>query len=212
MGPWATLKGDIRAVFQRDPAAGNIIEVLFFYPGLHAIIWHRIAHFLHRHRIPIIPRCISHITRFFTGIEIHPGAKISKNFFIDHGMGVVIGETSVIGDNCTLFQGVSLAGVGTEKGKRHPTLKKNVTVGAGAKILGNIKIGNNSRIGAGSVVIKDVPDNCTAVGIPARIVKKDGVRVNFVDLHHDELPDPVLREIKDLKKRVHDLEKKIKKK
>lgn len=196
---------DIKVVFERDPAARNIFEVLFTYPGLHAIINHRIAHFLYRLHIPLLPRLISHISRFFTGIEIHPAAKIGKKFFIDHGMGVVIGETTEIGDNVLLYQGVTLGGTGKEKGKRHPTLGNNIVVGAGAKILGNIKIGDNCKIGAGSVVIKDVPPNCTVVGVPGRIVKKGEIHPED-KLNHGDLPSPEESEIKKLEKRIKNLE------
>lgn len=159
------------------------------YPGLHAIWFHRIAHRLYRWRLYTLARLVSHISRFLTGIEIHPGAQIGRRFFIDHGMGVVIGETAVIGDDCTLYQGVTLGGTGKERGKRHPTLGNNVLVGVGAKVLGNIVIGDNSRIGAGAVVVKDVPPNCTVVGIPGRVVIRDGRRVDPLD--HGDLPDLV---------------------
>jgi len=160
-----TLRHDIQAVFDRDPAARNIFEVLT-YAGLHAIVWFRVAHYLNKKDVPFFPRLISQIARLFTGIEIHPGAEISRGFFIDHGMGVVIGETTVIGNNVTLFQGVTLGGTGKEKGKRHPTLGNSIVVGAGAKILGNITIGANVMVGANAVVLKDVPSDCTVVGIP----------------------------------------------
>lgn len=160
----STLQADFRIIFERDPAARNWLEVVFFYPGLQAILLHRIAHFLYRLGIPFIPRFISFIARFITGIEIHPGATIGKSFFIDHGMGVVIGETAIVGDYVLLYQGVTLGGTGKESGKRHPTLGNNVVVGAGAKVLGNIEVGSNVRIGAGSVVLRDVPSNCTVVG------------------------------------------------
>ncbi len=199
---------DIKVVFERDPAARNIFEVLLAYPGLHAIINHRIAYFLYKLHIPLIPRLISHISRFFTGIEIHPGARIGKKFFIDHGMGVVIGETTEIGDNVLLYQGVTLGGTGKEKGKRHPTLGNNIVVGAGAKILGNIKIGDNCKIGAGSVVIKDVPPNSTVVGVPGRIVKKSEYHPED-KLKHGDLPDPEENKIKKLEKRINELEKLI---
>ncbi len=202
---------DIKVIFERDPAARNIFEVLLAYPGLHAIINHRIAHFLYKLHIPLIPRLISHISRFFTGIEIHPGAKIGKKFFIDHGMGVVIGETTEIGDNVLLYQGVTLGGTGKEKGKRHPTLKNNIVVGAGAKILGNITIGDNCKIGAGSVVIKDVPPNSTVVGVPGRIVRKGELHPED-KLKHADLPDPEEDKIKKLEKRIAKLEKLILKK
>ncbi|MFO7245483.1 MAG: serine O-acetyltransferase [Thermaerobacter sp.] len=189
MGLWQTLREDIRTVFERDPAAKSTLEVVLAYPGLHAIWFHRIAHRLYRWRLYTLARLVSHISRFLTGIEIHPGAQIGRRFFIDHGMGVVIGETAVIGDDCTLYQGVTLGGTGKERGKRHPTLGNNVLVGVGAKVLGNIVIGDNSRIGAGAVVVKDVPPNCTVVGIPGRVVIRDGRRVDPLD--HGDLPDPV---------------------
>ena len=176
---WTTLKKisktvmeDYAIAFERDPAARNWLEVLLCYPGVQAILFYRLAHWLQRLDIPFFPRFLAHIARFLTGIEIHPGAKIGSRVFIDHGMGVVIGETAVIGNNCLLYQGVTLGGTGKEQGKRHPTLGCNVTVGAGAKILGNINIGSNARVGAGAVVVKDVPANSTVVGIPGRIVSQ----------------------------------------
>ncbi len=197
---------DVKAVFERDPAARSIWEVLL-YPGLHAIFWHRIAHSLYQHKFYFLARLISQIVRFFTGIEIHPGAKIGKGFFIDHGMGVVIGETAEIGDNVTLYQGVTLGGTGKEKGKRHPTLGSNVIVAAGAKILGNIKIGNNVKIGAGSVVIRDVPPDCTVVGVPGRIVRHKGRRVPGISLDHGDLPDPILERLEEFRRELDELEK-----
>lgn len=210
---------DFRAVFKRDPAARTplgFLEVLLLYPGFHAIFWHRISHFLHRYlRIPFIPRLISQLVRFFTGVEIHPGAKIGPGFFIDHGMGVVIGETTEIGRDVLLYQDVTLGGTGLDRGKRHPTLGNQVVVGAGAKILGNIKIGNNVRVGAGSVVVNEVPDNCTVVGVPAEIVRREGRRVTTGNqmLDHGNLPDPVMdlkRKIGFLQREVGFLEKKVK--
>ena len=162
---------DIKSVLERDPAARNAFEVLLLYPGIHAVFWHRLAHFFYKAHFKFIARCISQLIRFFTGIEIHPACFIGKGLLIDHGSGVVIGETAIIGDNCTIFHGVTLGGKGNEQGKRHPTLYNGVFVGAGAKILGNIEIGNNVKIGANAVVLTDIPDNSTAVGIPARIVK-----------------------------------------
>jgi len=203
---------DIKVIFKRDPAAKNLFEVLFLYPGLHAIILHRIAHFLWRIKIPFIPRMISAFSRFLTGIEIHPGAKIGKRFFIDHGMGVVIGETAEIGDDVLLYQGATLGGTGKEKGKRHPTLGNDIVVGAGAKILGPVKIGNNCKIGAGSVVIQDVPDNSTVVGIPGRIVRRKGEKYPEDQLLHGNLPDIENIEIKRLYNKINELEKLIKKK
>lgn len=197
---------EIRAIFERDPAAGGFLEVLLTYSGIHVLVFHKIAQALHRMRIPFLPRWISQVGRFFTGIEIHPGATIGKGLFIDHGMGVVIGETAVIGDNVTLYQGVTLGGTGKEKGKRHPTVGNNVVIGAGAKILGNIKIGDSSYIGSNAVVIKDVPDNSTVVGVPGRITKQDGKKIEL-GLDHVHVLDPLLQEIDELKKRLDNLEK-----
>lgn len=205
-----TIKADIKAIFERDPAVNNLLEALLTYSGLHAIIIHRFSHWLYRHGLRTLPRLISQLARFFTGIEIHPGARIGKGFFIDHGMGVVIGETTEIGDNVTLYQGVTLGGTGKEKGKRHPTLGDNVMVGAGAKILGSIKIGNDSKIGAGSVVLKDVPENSTVVGIPGRVIHREGKRIHpELDLNHTELPDPIGEAISSLERRIRTLEKKL---
>ncbi|MBE3593264.1 MAG: serine O-acetyltransferase [Thermoanaerobacter sp.] len=204
-----TLKEDIQVIFERDPAAKSVLEVILCYPGLHAIILHRIAHYLHKKGLILIPRLISQFNRFLTGIEIHPGAKIGRRFFIDHGMGVVIGETTEIGDNVTIYQGVTLGGTGKEKGKRHPTIKDNVVIGSGAKVLGPIVVGENSKIGAGAVVLKDVPPNSTVVGVPAHCVKKDNIRIAspyVVDLEHGKLPDPVEEEVQKLKKRIERLE------
>lgn len=182
-----SLIADFRIIFERDPAARNWLEVLLCYPGLQALIFYRFAHWLNQIGIPFIPRFISNLGRFFTGIEIHPGASIGKGVFIDHGMGVVIGETAIVGDYSLIYQGVTLGGTGKETGKRHPTLGENVVVGAGAKILGNIQIGNNVRIGAGSVVLREVPSDCTVVGVPGRVVYRSGVKVN--PLEHANLPD-----------------------
>lgn len=202
---------DIKAVFERDPAAKNLTEVLLCYPGLHALIAHRMAHFLHTEfKLPLIPRLISHISRFFTGIEIHPGAKIGEGFFIDHGTGVVIGETAEIGNNCTLYQGVTLGGTGEERRKRHPTLGNDVIVGAGAKILGNIRVGNNVRVGAGSVVIRSVPPNSTVVGIPGQVVVYEGKRVPAAKLDHGDLPDPIAERVRALQLELEDVERFIK--
>ena len=174
------LKEDIATIYEKDPAANNLLEVILCYPGLHALILHRIAHKLNYWKIPLIPRIISNISRFFTGIEIHPAARIGRRFFIDHGMGVVIGETTIIGDDVLLYQGVTLGGTGNEHGKRHPTLGNNIVVGSGAKVLGNIEIGSNSRIGAGSVVVDSVPENSTVVGIPGRIVRQKFIIVSVL--------------------------------
>jgi serine O-acetyltransferase len=197
---------EIRVILERDPAAGGFLEVLLTYSGIHVLIFHKVARALHRMRIPFLPRWISQIGRFFTGIEIHPGATIGKGLFIDHGMGVVIGETTMIGNNVTLYQGVTLGGTGKEKGKRHPTVGDNVVIGAGAKVLGNIKIGDNSYIGSNAVVIKDVPDNSTVVGVPGRITKQDGKKIEL-GLDHVHVLDPLLQEIDELKKRLDSLEK-----
>ncbi|MGB9788876.1 MAG: serine O-acetyltransferase [Dictyoglomus turgidum] len=205
-----TIIADYKAVFEKDPAARNFLEVILCYPGFHAILLHRIAHFLWKLKIPIIPRLISNINRFLTGIEIHPGAKIGKGFFIDHGMGVVIGETTEIGDNVLIYQGVTLGGTGKEKGKRHPTIGNNVVIGAGAKVLGPITIGDNTRIGAGSVVLKSVPPNCTVVGVPGRIVTQEGKKLTPKEmLEHGNIPDPELRLIEELNAKIENLEKRI---
>lgn len=203
---------DFKTVFRKDPAARTplgFLEVLLLYPGFHAIFWHRISHILHRYlHIPLIPRMISQLVRFFTGIEIHPGARIKPGFFIDHGMGVVIGETAEIGRNVLLYQEVTLGGTGLERGKRHPTIGNNVVIGAGAKVLGNIKIGDNVRIGAGSVVVRPVPDNCTVVGVPGEIVKRSGHRGATAEqemLNHGNLPDPV----REMKRRIGNLQREV---
>jgi len=198
---------DFRIIFERDPAARNWLEVLFCYPGLQALLSHRFCHWLHILGIPFIPRLISQLSRFLTGIEIHPGATIGKGVFIDHGMGVVIGETAIIGDYSLIYQGVTLGGTGKESGKRHPTLGENVVVGAGAKVLGNIHIGNNVRIGAGSVVLRDVPSDCTVVGVPGRVVYRSGVRVN--PLEHGCLPDSEAKVIRALVDRIESLEQQL---
>lgn len=203
-------RGEIKATFERDPAATSFLEVLLTYSGLHAIIAYRITHKLREIKIPFFPRLISQIAKWFTGIEIHPGASISRGLFIDHGMGVVIGETSIIGENVTLFQGVTLGGTGKERGKRHPTLGSNIVVGAGAKILGNVKIGDNVQIGANAVVIRDVPPNSTVVGVPGRIVKKEGRKIPGVSLDHTSLPDPITQRLDRLQKEIDHIEGEIK--
>lgn len=203
-------KREIDAAFERDPAAINRLEVILTYSGLHAIIAHRIANAFLRWHIPILPRAISQMMRHWTGIEIHPGARIGRGLFIDHGMGVVIGETSIIGDNVTLFQGVTLGGTGKHKGKRHPTLGDNVVVGAGAKILGNITIGDNVNVGANAVVVKDVPSDSTVVGVPGRIVKKEGRKFTEISLDHTDLPDPVSQALERLQKEVEFIERHMK--
>lgn len=197
---------EVKAIFESDPAASNIIEVLLTYSGLHALVFYRIAHALKTLGIPFFPRLISQTGKFFTGIEIHPGATIGNELFIDHGMGVVIGETAIVGDNVTLYQGVTLGGTGKEKGKRHPTVGSNVVIGTGAKVLGNITIGDNSYIGANAVVIKDVPPNSTVVGVPGRITKQDGKKID-VSLDHIHVLDPLLQEMEELKERIKKLEK-----
>lgn len=199
-----TIREQIDTIFREDPAAKSVIEILFCYPGFHAILLHRLAHKLYKARFTTLARIISQISRLFTGIEIHPGAQIGRRFFIDHGMGVVIGETAIVGDDCLLYQGVTLGGTGKEKGKRHPTLGNNVVVGSGAKVLGNITIGNHVRIGAGSVVLKSVPDHSTVVGVPGRIVRSrlDNEEV----LEHAKLPDPEWQAIEQLTQRVEQLE------
>lgn len=184
------MRQDIEAVRDRDPAARSTAEIVLAYPGLHALWLHRAAHWLWQRKVPVMPRLLSHVNRFVTGIEIHPGAKFGKGVFIDHGMGVVIGETSEIGDYVTLYQGVTLGGTGKEKGKRHPTVGRNVVIAAGAKVLGPITVGDDSKVGAGAVVVKDVPPRCTVVGIPGRVVVQEGEPV--VDLHHELIPDPVM--------------------
>ncbi|MFH1823648.1 MAG: serine O-acetyltransferase EpsC [Candidatus Firestonebacteria bacterium] len=197
----------IKAILERDPASKPMEVIL--YPCLYAIFFHRIAHFLWKIKMPFFPRLISQISRFLTGIEIHPGVNLGTGFFIDHGAGVVIGETTIIGDNVTLFQGVTLGGTGKEKGKRHPTLGNNVVIGAGAKILGNINIGNNSYIGANSVVLKNVPSHSTVVGIPGRVVKIKGKHVPQMTFDHTNLPDPLSERIKRLQTELSIVERNI---
>lgn len=201
------IKEDIQTIYEKDPAARNIAEVIFCYPGLHALICHRICHKLNYWKIPFIPRLISQISRFFTGIEIHPAATIGRRFFIDHGMGVVIGETTVIGDDVLIYQGVTLGGTGKDTGKRHPTICNNVVIGAGAKVLGNILIGSGARIGAGSVVVESVPEFSTVVGIPGRIVQQK-VMVNG-QLQHNRIPDPIACQLNRLKYEIVDITNEI---
>ena len=203
------IKNEISAIRDRDPAARSALEVFFMYSGFHAVCWHRVAHWFYKHRMFGFARFISQANRFCTGIEIHPGATIGKGLFIDHGMGVVIGETTEIGDNCTLYQGVTLGGTGKETGKRHPTLGDNVMVGSGAKILGPFRVGSNSKIAAGAVVLSEVPDNSTCVGVPARIVKINDKRVTDTDLDQIHIPDPVSQELCRLQARLAKLEKKL---
>jgi len=198
---------EIKEAQSKDPAAKSFLEVLVLYQGLHALVSYRIAHFLYKMRLYFPARMISQIARFFTGIEIHPGAVIGKRLFIDHGMGVVIGETAVIGNNVLLYQGVTLGGTGIEKGKRHPTIGNNVVIGTGAQVLGNITIGDNSYVGANAVVIKDVPANSTVVGVPGRITKQDGKKLD-ISLDHAHVLDPIMQNIEELEKRIENLEKK----
>ncbi len=200
-----TIREQIDTIFREDPAAKSVLEIFLCYPGFHAILLHRLAHKFHNWRIPLLPRVISQFSRWMTGIEIHPGARIGRRFFIDHGMGVVIGETTIIGDDCLLYQGVTLGGTGKEKGKRHPTLSNHVVVGTGAKILGNITVGDHVRVGAGSVVLKPVPPNSTVVGIPGRVVRTH-IEDEQEVLDHGKLPDPTGQAMEDLGRRVEQLE------
>ncbi len=202
-----SLKSDFSIIKERDPAARGFWEIIFCYPGFQALSIHRITHKLWKYKLPLLPRLLSHITRFLTGVEIHPGARIGKGVFIDHGMGVVIGETSEIGDRCLLYQGVTLGGTGKETGKRHPTLEANVVVGAGAKVLGAICVGTNTRIGAGSVVVKNVEANSTVVGIPGRIAHQSGAKIN--PLAHSALPDAEANVLRNLMERIDQLESDI---
>ena len=205
-----TLRRDIRAVFERDPAARSLPEVLLCYPGLHALWLHRLAHWCWGHHLKLPGRCLSHVSRFLTGIEIHPGARLGPGLFIDHGMGVVIGETTEVGENVTIYQGVTLGGTSLEKVKRHPTIGDNVVVGSGAKILGPFTVGENSRIGSGSVVVKEVPPNSVVVGIPGQVTHRDGKRVNrATDLNMTDLPDPVAKALACLTDRLRDMERQI---
>ena len=197
------IREQIDTIFREDPAARSVLEIFLCYPGFHAVLLHRMAHWLYRKDVPLAPRVISQISRFLTGIEIHPGATIGRRFFIDHGMGVVIGETAEIGEDVLIYQGVTLGGTGNEQGKRHPTIGNNVVIGTGAKVLGSIRIGNNCKIGAGSVVVRPVPDHSTVVGVPGRVVRR---RVPEGVLDHGTLPDPEGQEINDLKQRVSELE------
>lgn len=200
---------DLQAIFDRDPAATSRIEVVLTYAGFHALLIHRIAHWLKTRRVPFLPRALSQLARWLTGIEIHPSAKIGTGFFIDHGMGVVIGETAEVGDYVTLFQGVTLGGTGKERGKRHPTLGNHVVVGAGAKILGGIRIGDNVKIGANSVVLKNVPPNSTVIGVPARIIKTQGERLPDATMDHTNMPDPIADRFSALEVELIELRKKL---
>lgn len=203
---WQSLKADFQIIFERDPAARNWLEVLCCYPGLHALVMHRIARWLYLHRVAFFPRLISHLARFLTGIEIHPGAQIGKGVFIDYGMGVVIGETEIIGEYTLIYQGAALGGTGKESGKRHPTIGNHVVVGAGAKVLGNIQIGNRARIGAGSIVLRDVPANCTAVGVPGRNICP---QEQVCPLEHGTMPDAQADAIRRLVSRIEQLERQV---
>jgi serine O-acetyltransferase len=205
------LKADFQIVFERDPAARHWLEVLFCYPGLHALALHRFSHWLYSRQILFFPRLISHIGRFLTGIEIHPGATIGQGVFIDHGMGVVIGETAIIGDYCLIYQNTTLGGTGKEIGKRHPTLGQNVVVGAGSKVLGNITIGDRVRVGAGSIVLRDVPSDCTVVGVPGRIISRNGHGCPLENnpLAHNKLPDIEAQLIRTLIDRIEQLEEQV---
>jgi len=205
------IRRDIRVVFERDPAVKSTLEVILCYPGFHAILLHRLAHALYKRRAFLLARAVSQLNRFFTQIEIHPGATIGEGLFIDHGSGIVIGETAEIGNNVTLYQGVTLGGTGKEKGKRHPTIGNNVIISAGAKVLGSFKVGDNVRIGAGSVVLKEVPPNCTVVGVPGRPVVKDEEqeKIEILNLEHNKLDDPVAEALLSLQKRIEELEARL---
>ncbi|MFK5925508.1 MAG: serine O-acetyltransferase [Desulfuromusa sp.] len=205
---FSQLKEDLKVVFERDPAVRSVFEIIFCYPGFHAMIFYRLSHRLWNNHLKFLARFVSHLGRFFTGIEIHPGAMIGHGFFIDHGMGVVIGETAEIGDNCTLYHGVTLGGTSWAKEKRHPTLGNNVIIGSGAKILGPFKVGDDSKIGSNSVVVKEVPATATVVGIPGRVVLSGKKRVG-VDLEHDKLPDPVAKAVSCVFDQLHRLEEKV---
>ncbi len=202
----STIREDIRAIFERDPAAKNVVEVCLTYPGFHAILWHRVVHILWTWKVPLLPRFISHLARFITGIEIHPGAVIGRGFFIDHGMGVVIGETAIVGDHVTLYQGVTLGGTGHETRRRHPTIGSHVIIGAGAKILGAITIGDHVRIGANSVVLQSVPDHTTVVGIPAQAIRRQREED---DLDHTQLPDLVAERMAHLEEQMRALKSEL---
>lgn len=206
-----TLKEDFRVVFERDPAVRSVLEILLCYPGFHAVLFYRLAHWFWTRKFYLAGRFISHLGRFFTGIEIHPGAQIGKGFFIDHGMGVVIGETAEIGENCTLYHQVTLGGTSWAREKRHPTLGNNVIIGSGAKVLGPFKVGDDSKIGSNSVVVKEVPENSTVVGIPGKIVISEGKKTEpKLDLEHGQLPDPEAKAISCLFDQIRTLEQRIK--
>ena len=200
------IRKDLNAAMERDPSARSKLEVFLTYSGFHALMNHRLAHWFHTHKMRLIARIISQVSRFFTGIEIHPAAKIAAGVFIDHGMGVVIGETAEIGENVLIYQGVTLGGTGKETGKRHPTIERNVMISSGAKVLGAITVGENSKIGAGSVVLKDIPSNSTVVGIPGRVVKRHNEKINDLD---QLLPDPIMEELTRLRNQIANLEKSL---
>lgn len=204
-----SISRDFKAALERDPAATSRLEVFFTYSGFHALLAYRVAHWLLCHKIPFFPRFLSQTARWLTGVEIHPGAKIGTGFFIDHGMGVVIGETTEIGDFVTLFQGVTLGGTGKERGKRHPTLGNHVVVGAGAKVLGGIRIGDNVKVGANAVVLRSVPPNSTVVGNPGRIVKTDGERLPEATMDHTNIPDPIAERFEAMERELIDLRKQV---
>lgn len=203
----SSLREDLQSIKQRDPAARSSLEIVLLYSGFHALIFYRISHALYRSQLFFLARWVSQLGRFCTGVEIHPGATIGKGLFIDHGSGVVIGETAIIGDYCTLYQGVTLGGTGKDKGKRHPTLGNHVLVGAGAKVLGPFRVGDNSKIAAGAVVLSEVPPDCTAVGVPARVVRRKGKRPEELDQVH--IPDPVAQEIRRLEFQIKQLEQRL---
>lgn len=203
------IREDIKSAIEKDPAARNAIEVFLCYPGLHALWFHRIAHFFYMNKMYLIARMLSHVSRFLTGIEIHPGARIGRRVFIDHGMGIVIGETSEIGDDVLLYKGVVLGGTSLEKGKRHPTIGKNVVIGSNACVLGPITIGDGAKIGSGSVVIKDVPPGATVVGVPGKVVEKKIIDKLALDFEHGNLPDPIADVVKIILKMQHELEQRL---
>ncbi|WP_432645617.1 serine O-acetyltransferase [Methanobrevibacter sp.] len=204
------LKDEIKAVKEKDPAARSTLEIFLCYPGFYGLLMHRVSHWLWNHSFKLLARMNSNLARFITGIEIHPGATFGKRVFIDHGMGVVVGETAVVGDDVLIYQGVILGGTSTEKTKRHPTIEKGVIIGAGAKVMGNITIGEYSKIGTGAVVLKDVPSESTCVGVPGRIVKRKGVPHEKVDLDHNKLPDPVADAIRTITKHLQENDEHIK--
>src|SRR2546426_12254862 len=203
------IRGDVRAALERDPAARSAFEVVLCYPGVHAVAFHRVAHRIWNRGWRTTARFVSHIARFLTGIEIHPAARLGPGLFIDHGMGIVIGDTAEVGENVTLLHGVTLGGTSLKREKRHPTLGDNVVVGAGAKVIGGFSIGSGSRIGAGSVVVREVPENSVVVGVPGRVTFRDGERVGGIDLNQSDLPDPVARALEQLVDRIHSLESEL---